>query len=124
MKKLLKWMFNLPTRSGVADVAGRYARYTWRYLLISVVLSAATALSLVLIFLFAPHDAARAGRGVENCMGGVMGWAAAHLNTLLIWGLPFAIAWRLWTGRSEIAAACREIKTIIRALRDQYRSAK
>lgn len=118
MKKLLRWMLYLPTRSGATDVAARYTRYTGRYLWITTLLSLLTSVGLGLIFIFARPDAAHDTRGVMNFMGGVLGWAAAHLNTLLIWALPFAIAYRIWTGRGEIAAAWRELKTIMRAWRD------
>ncbi|MHB1529957.1 MAG: hypothetical protein ACYCXT_11100 [Acidiferrobacteraceae bacterium] len=113
MKKLTRWLFWLPTRSGAVRQAGLYARVTAWYFLLTYL---CTFLFLLCVSGWARHDPVEADRALKAApaaLGAGMWWAVTHLNLLLILALGPALLWRYRRGVSRIIPAWRALMRAI-----------
>ncbi|MHB1527838.1 MAG: hypothetical protein ACYCXT_00140 [Acidiferrobacteraceae bacterium] len=114
MKKLSRWLFWLPTRSGAVRAAGLYSRVTAWYFLLTYL---CTFLFLLCVAGWARHDPVEAGRVMKAApaaLGAGMGWCVDHFVRLLILALGPALIWRWRRGVSRIIPAWRALMRIIR----------
>jgi hypothetical protein len=123
MKKLLRWIFELPTTTGATKTAGCYARYAGRYMVITTVISTLTALGIFAILLSDPAAAPCAAHDLPLAMNAGAAWIVAHQFDFVLAGVPVVLAYPAWSGRGQIVSAYRAVRELLRVAVKRLRDA-